>query len=77
VFDLDRALRAGFHAEGSFDRYDFGLTWNQALEGAGLVVGRRVDLHMDVEAVRQAADPGATPDATPRTTATHGSRGGG
>ncbi|MCU1354207.1 MAG: YceI family protein [Acidimicrobiales bacterium] len=53
VFDLARALRAGFHAEASFDRYDFGLTWNQALPGAGVLVGRRVDIHLDVEAVRQ------------------------
>jgi len=47
--------RAGFSAKTTIDRGDFGLTWNQALETGGLVVGERVDLEIEVEAVRQAA----------------------
>ena len=47
--------RAAFSARTSIDRKDFGLTWNQALETGGLMVGDRVDLEIDIEAVRQAA----------------------
>ncbi|MCU1454885.1 MAG: YceI family protein [Acidimicrobiales bacterium] len=53
VFDLSHAVRAGFHVESSFDRHDFGLTWNQPLESGGVLIGRKIELHMDVEAVRQ------------------------
>ena len=48
-------LRAAFTARTSIDRRDFGLTWNQALETGGVVVGERVDVEVDLEAVRQAA----------------------
>jgi polyisoprenoid-binding protein YceI len=46
--------RVGFVARTSFDRKDFGLAWNQLLEGGGLVVGDRVDIDLDLEAVRPA-----------------------
>jgi polyisoprenoid-binding protein YceI len=46
--------RAGFAAKTSVDRREFGLTWNQALEAGGVMVGERVDIEIDVEAVRQA-----------------------
>jgi polyisoprenoid-binding protein YceI len=48
--------RAAFSAKTSIDRKDFGLTWNQALETGGLMVGERVDLEIEIEAVRQAAE---------------------
>lgn len=47
--------RVGFSATGKFNRADFGLTWNQALETGGVVVGDEVKLSIDVELVRQAA----------------------
>ena len=47
--------RAAFSARTSIDRKDFGLTWNQALETGGVMVGERVDLEIEIEAVRQAA----------------------
>lgn len=47
--------RAAFSAKTSIDRKDFGLTWNQPLETGGVMVGERVDLEIDIEAVRQAA----------------------
>jgi len=47
--------RAGFSAKTSVDRKEFGLTWNQALEAGGLLVGERVDIEIEVEAVKQAA----------------------
>ena len=44
--------RAGFSARTKIDRRDFGLTWNQALEAGGLLVGEKVDIELEVEAVR-------------------------
>jgi polyisoprenoid-binding protein YceI len=48
--------RAAFSAKTWIDRKDFGLTWNQALETGGVMVGERVDLEFEIEAVRQAAE---------------------
>jgi polyisoprenoid-binding protein YceI len=47
--------RAGFSATTAIDRKDFGLTWNQALEAGGVVVGDRVTIEIEVEAVKQTA----------------------
>jgi polyisoprenoid-binding protein YceI len=47
-------VRAAFTAKTSIDRKDFGLTWNQALETGGFVVGDRVDIEAEIEAVQQA-----------------------
>jgi polyisoprenoid-binding protein YceI len=46
-------LRAAFSAKTSIDRKDFGLTWNQVLETGGVMVGDRVDIEADIEAVKQ------------------------
>jgi polyisoprenoid-binding protein YceI len=46
--------RAGFSVSGRIDRRDFGLTWNQALETGGVVVGNEVKIGADVELVLQA-----------------------
>jgi len=47
--------RAGFLAKASIDRKDFGLQWNQVLEAGGLLVGDRVDIELEVQAVKAAA----------------------
>jgi polyisoprenoid-binding protein YceI len=47
--------RAGFTARATIDRTDFGLRWNQALETGGLVVGNKVEIELEVEAVAAAA----------------------
>lgn len=47
--------RAGFSATTSIHRKDFGLTWNQALETGGLLVADRVDIEIELQAIRQAA----------------------
>src|SRR5260370_41958561 len=47
-------VRAAFTAKTSIDRKDFGLTWNQVLETGGVMVGDRVDIEADIEAVKQA-----------------------
>lgn len=52
-------VRAGFGARTAIDRKDFGLTWNQALEAGGVMVGDRVEIELEVEAVRQDASAAA------------------
>jgi polyisoprenoid-binding protein YceI len=47
--------RAGFTAKTAIDRKDFGLTWNQVLEAGGVMVGDRVAIEIEVEAVKQSA----------------------
>jgi polyisoprenoid-binding protein YceI len=47
--------RAAFTAKTSIDRSDYGLTWNQVLEAGGVAVGDRIDIEIEIEAVRQAA----------------------
>jgi polyisoprenoid-binding protein YceI len=46
-------LRSAFTAKTSIDRKDFGLTWNQVLETGGVMVGDRVDIEAEIEAVKQ------------------------
>jgi polyisoprenoid-binding protein YceI len=46
--------RAGFRATCEIDRRDFGLTWNQALERGGVLVGHNLRIELDVQAVREA-----------------------
>jgi polyisoprenoid-binding protein YceI len=48
--------RIGFTAKGSIDRREFGLTWDEVLETGGLVVGDRIQLVIEGEAVSQASD---------------------
>jgi polyisoprenoid-binding protein YceI len=47
--------RAGFAAKTAIDRKEFGLTWNQLLEAGGVMVGDRVTIEIEVEAVKQVA----------------------
>ena len=47
--------RAGFNASVTIDRKDFGLEWNKALETGGLLVGEKVELSLEIEAVKAAA----------------------
>ena len=41
--------RLGFSATTKIDRRDFGLTWNQALETGGFVVGDEIKISIDVQ----------------------------
>jgi len=45
--------RLGFSAHTEIDREDWGLTWNVALETGGVLVGKKIRLEFNVEAVRQ------------------------
>ena len=44
--------RAGFSAKTAIHRGDFGLLWNQALETGGVLVGEKVEIELEVEAVK-------------------------
>jgi polyisoprenoid-binding protein YceI len=46
--------RAGFSGGTTIDRRQFGLEWNKALETGGVLVGEKVELSLEVEAVKQA-----------------------
>jgi polyisoprenoid-binding protein YceI len=45
---------AGFSATTRIDRRDWGLTWNQLIEGAGVLVGDTVTIGIDLELIEQA-----------------------
>jgi len=47
--------RAGFSARTSLNRKDFGLVWNVALEAGGVLVADKVDIAVEVEAIKAAA----------------------
>ena len=51
-------VRAGFEASAKINREDFGLTWNQALEAGGVLVGKDVKIQLAVQVV-QVAEPAA------------------
>jgi polyisoprenoid-binding protein YceI len=46
--------RAGFSGGTTIDRRQFGLAWNKTLETGGVLVGEKVELSLEVEAVKQA-----------------------
>jgi polyisoprenoid-binding protein YceI len=50
--------RAAFTATTEVDREQFGMTWNAALESGGVLVGKKVKIEIEAEAVLQA--PAAT-----------------
>jgi polyisoprenoid-binding protein YceI len=46
--------RVAFTATASVNRSEFGLKWNQALEAGGVLVGERIDIELEVQAVQAA-----------------------
>ena len=44
----------GFSATAEIDREAFGITWNVALETGGVMVGKKVKIEIEGEAIRQA-----------------------
>ena len=58
--------RVGFSATTKVNRLDYGLTWNRAMEGGGVVLGDEVEITIVVAAVladRPAAPPPVSPAA--------------
>lgn len=50
-FGNDKAV---FSASTEIDREDWGLTWNQALESGGVLVGKKAKIEIEIEAVHNA-----------------------
>jgi len=48
-------LRAGFEASTRVNRKDYGVSWNNIVEGGGVVVGDDVDIMLTIEAFHPAA----------------------
>jgi polyisoprenoid-binding protein YceI len=51
--------RVAFTATTSLERSDFGLKWNQALEAGGVLVGERINIEVEVQAVKAASSDAA------------------
>ena len=45
-------LRIGFEGSGALRRSDWGLTWNVVLEAGGLVLSDRIELEVDLSAIK-------------------------
>jgi polyisoprenoid-binding protein YceI len=46
--------KAGFEATTEINRKDFGLEWNVALEGGGVLVSEKIKINLDVQLVKAA-----------------------
>lgn len=49
-------MSAGFSATTTLNRKDWGLTWNQALETGGILVGDKLEVVIEVELIKQDAE---------------------
>ncbi len=56
IGDTMGGTRTGFSARTELNREDFGMTWNQALETGGVVVGKTVQIELDIQAVAKVKD---------------------
>lgn len=45
--------RAGFTAETTINRQDFGVSWNKTLDAGGVVVSDDVDITLEIEAIQK------------------------
>lgn len=59
VTDPWGGTRTGFSAKTSISRKDFGLTWNVALEAGGFLVGDKLEITLEIEAVKKSASAAA------------------
>ena len=50
-----KGTKAGFETALTINRKDYGLNWNRALEGGGVLVGEDVEIAINIEADLQAA----------------------
>ncbi|MGH7585258.1 MAG: YceI family protein [Gemmatimonadales bacterium] len=57
--------RAGFSATTKVNRLDYGLQWNRAVEGGGLVLGDEVEISLVVAAVLTDRPPASPPSSQP------------
>jgi polyisoprenoid-binding protein YceI len=47
--------RAGFEGNATINRKDFGVSWNAALDGGGVMVSDKINLEFEVEAIKVVA----------------------
>ena len=47
--------RIGYEGSLRINRDDFGLTWNQTLETGGVLVGKNIDIELDIQAIPEPA----------------------
>jgi polyisoprenoid-binding protein YceI len=47
------AQRLGFDASTTVNRLDYGVKWNRAVEGGGMMLGDEVKIEIAIEAVHQ------------------------
>ncbi len=52
--DAYGGTRAGFSATAEISRGDFGVNWNAAIEGGGVVISDKVTIQLEIEAVLKA-----------------------
>ena len=45
--------RAGFKASTTLDRYDYNLTYNKALETGGFLIGKEVEININIELIKK------------------------
>ena len=53
--DKGPKTRAGFWAETTINRHDFGVSWNSTLDRGGVVVGDAVEIVIDAEAILESS----------------------
>ena len=53
IQDPQGNMRVGGSASTKINRSDFGLTWNKVIETGGVVVGKEVEVIIDIEIVRE------------------------
>lgn len=51
--------RVAFQATTTINRKDFGLNWNQALEAGGVLVGEKIEIALDIQALKAAGTKAA------------------
>jgi polyisoprenoid-binding protein YceI len=52
-------IRRGFSGSVTISRKDYGLTWNAVLEAGGVMVGDKIDIGLDLQAIAGAATAAA------------------
>ena len=52
VRDSWKNIKAGFTAAAKLNRKDFGIIYNQILEAGGLALGDRVEISLEIEALK-------------------------
>jgi polyisoprenoid-binding protein YceI len=54
-------VKGGFEAHTKINRQDFGVAWNDVIEGGGAVLGDEVEISINIEASQEKPKPAASP----------------